>query len=121
MTAQEQAEAIVNEYCPEGGRIQRRGLVDAIRWAIIQADIQRRQPQGFTAAQAGSVAYQLAFMIDEFTHGGIHQRGYPEQANWLAAGRRDLAAIARGEAPAPRKPVERAVVASSTKAKGAGV
>jgi hypothetical protein len=115
MTAQEQAQSIVEKYCPEGAPINRRSLTDAIRWAIIRSDIDKRQPKELTHAQAGTMAYQILFFVDEWTR-TFEETEYPEQANALRLCRTSILAVARGE---PRKPVQRETGIVQGKAKGA--
>jgi hypothetical protein len=96
MTAWEKAHSIVENCCPQGSPINRKALREAIRWAIVQADLERRQPKELTPAQAGSMAYQILYFVDEWTR-VFHECAYPTQANRLAACRASIIAIARGE------------------------
>ena len=115
MTAQEQAQEIVRTYCPQPGSLNQRALIEAIRRAIIQADVAKRQPPELTASQAGSIVYQILFFVDEWAR-ALNAAEYPDQANALADCRRKVLAIMQ----APRKPVLREVGGTRARAKGAG-
>ena len=116
MTAWEQAERIVEEHCPRGTPINRKALTEAIRRAIIRADIDNRQPKELSPAQAGTMVYQILFFVDEWIR-TLEGADYPDQANRLRQCRAKILAIAKGEltiAPRRENTVRRA------KAKGVG-
>ena len=115
MTAQELAQSIVKEHCPLGAPINRKALTDAIRWALIRADIDKRQPKELSPSQAGTIVYAILFFVDEWIR-TLKDEDYPEQANRLRLCRTKVLAIAKGEltiAPARETEVR--------KAKGRGV
>ena len=92
MTPYEQARQIVEEYAPQGAPVNRKALIDAIRWAIIRADIEKRQPRELPASEAGSIVYQILYFVDGWIARFRHLE-YPRQANELAACRRKIVAI----------------------------
>jgi hypothetical protein len=115
MTASEKAQEIIDTYCAPGVQPNREGLKEAIRRAILRADIELRQPRELTPAQAGTIAYQILYFVDEWTTTLRHAE-YPAQANRLAQCRASILALANA---APRKPVSREILNPKAKAKGA--
>lgn len=100
MTPYERARSIVQNYASEDGKFNRPALVEEIRRAIIQGDIESRQPKEFSPDEAGSITYQIVSFVDSWIE-TWRECGYPRQANELQACRRKVIALSK----ALRKPV----------------
>jgi hypothetical protein len=91
MSPSEKAEQIVRMHLPDGPEAARLGLTEAIRWAIVQGQIEARRPPEVELARAPAIVQQIVSFVDEYL---LRMRGanYVEQANELEALRARVAA-----------------------------
>ena len=102
MTASQVAKRIVDTHAPE--LPERAELEEAIRLAIVQWQIEARQPVEMSPLQACGIAYQIVVFVDDW-NARLRGSDYPEQANELQALRgRVLAVLGIAE----KKPVGKA-------------
>jgi hypothetical protein len=82
----EVAEQIAKQYLPDAPEGKRYALAEAIRWAVLQGQIEARQPPEVELARAPAIVKQIVNFVDHFL---LRMRGasYAEQANELETAR----------------------------------
>jgi len=104
MNAAEEAIRIVEAHVPVGVPIDRHQIEDAIRWAIVRAVVEAKQPPELAPSKVSPIVNQILFFIHQYVL-QLRSAPYRDQANALQECMvvvRELALVEPGAA-VPRK------------------
>ncbi len=100
----ETAKRIVFTHLPDAPERKRQSLVEEIRWAIVQGQIEARQPLELPPAAAASIVYEILFFIDEYMD-RLQGACYTVQLRQLQVARRKILKLHKiAESQQPRLP-----------------